>query len=171
MSALAMVTVAQMRCWWHAVAELHQRAPRIEAQHGDAAPLRLGDDGAGRGAVGEPLREADDLLFQLAHEVEVRLGQPWIEVVEEAHAPACRRRGRRLPGRRRRRRCRRRARRAARLAAGHLGAGQVLQLERDVLERRAHPVPSRSRCRKPPGRPSEQLVVVEGRDAARSSRS
>ena len=66
-----------------AVAELDEGAPRIEAQHGDAAPLRLGDDGAGGGAEGEPLRQPDDLLFQLANEVEVRLGVV-DEVVEQA---------------------------------------------------------------------------------------
>ena len=49
-----------------AVAELDERAAGIEAQDGDAAPLRLGDDGAGRGAVGESLGDPDDLLFQLA---------------------------------------------------------------------------------------------------------
>ena len=120
------------------MAELDERAAGIEAQHGDAAPLRLGDDGAGGGTVGQALGDADDLLFQFAHEVELRL-RVVDEVVEEAH-------GQRaggdadvflgvgvddvvdaaLAG-------------AARLAAGDLGAGQVLQLEGDVLDDVPHP--------------------------------
>jgi len=37
-----------------------------------------------------------------------------------------------------------------------IGAGQVLELERDVFRDVADQVPSRSRVMKPPRRPSEQ---------------
>ena len=45
---------------------------------------------------------------------------------------------------------------AARLAVADVGAGQVLELERDVLGDVADPGPSRSRVMNPPRRPSEQ---------------
>ncbi|MFN8591966.1 MAG: hypothetical protein U0031_10955, partial [Thermomicrobiales bacterium] len=123
-----------------AVPELDQRAAGIEPQHRNAPPLRLGHDGARGRAVGEALGDADDLVFQLGDEIEVRFGavdevidQPYREltggdpdvllgvgvddVVETALA------------------------RAAGLAAGDFGSGQVLQFEGDVLQDVAHPRP------------------------------
>ena len=47
-------------------------------------PLRRRDDRRSRGTVGELLREPDDPLFQLAHEVEVRLGA-MNQVVDETY--------------------------------------------------------------------------------------
>ena len=53
--------------------KLDEGTPRMQTQHRDAAPLRLRHYRPGRGTVAQPLRDADDFLFQLGGEVEVRL--------------------------------------------------------------------------------------------------
>jgi hypothetical protein len=146
-----------------AVAELDQRAAGVEPQHRDAPPLRLGHDRPRRGAVGQPLGDPDHPVFQLPGIIEVGL-DPVDEVVQEAasqptggqpdvllevriddvvDAP--------LAGR-------------AGLAAGHLGPGQVLQLERDVLQDVAHPGPLAQPLEEAAGAAERAAVVVEGRD-------
>ena len=142
------------------VAELDERAAWVEAQHRDTAPLRLGNDGAGGGTEREPLRQPDDVLFQLANEVEVRLGVV-DDVVEEARGqlaggdtdiflgigvddvvePALTR--------------------AARLAPGDLGSGQVLQLQCHVLEDVPHPGSLAHALQEPTRFANRAAVLVE----------
>ena len=57
-----------------AMSELNQRSAGIEPDHRNVAPLGLGDDRAGRGSVGQPLGDSDDVLFEFGLIIEIRLG-------------------------------------------------------------------------------------------------
>ena len=116
-----------------AVTELDERAARMQAQDRDAAPLRRRDDRRGRGAVGKLLGEPDDPLFQLAHEVEVRLGAI-NQVVDEPHGELAGGEADVFLGVGIDNVVDAGFARAAGLAAADLGAGKVLQLEGDVLD-------------------------------------
>ena len=126
----------------------------MQAQDRDAAPLRRRDDRRGRRAVGELLREPDDPLFQLAHEVEIRLAA-MNQVVDETYGKLAGGKTDVFLGVGVDNVVDARLGRATGLASRHLDAGQVLQLEGNVLDDVPGQVPSRRRSRNPPGWPSE----------------
>src|SRR5207253_453502 len=114
------------------------RSARIEPEDRDSTPLGFGDDGAGRGTIGEPLGDPDHIVFDFPDEIEIRF-RIIDEMVEDPNSQFSGRESdvlllmliddvvdAALSG-------------PARLAARNLAACEVLQLEGNVFEHVSHP--------------------------------
>src|SRR4051812_25897974 len=147
----------------HAMSKLNERASWIEPDHRNPAPLRLRNDGAGRGTIRQSLGDANHALFELGDEVKIRLGVV-DHVIEQAQGKIARRQSNifllileddvvhpAFTG-------------STRFTTRYFRSGEILNLERHVLKHVTHPGSFAHPLKEPAGAPQRTTVVIKRRE-------